>query len=363
MEDDERRDAEERHRGHRLLGAQLDAQVLAQEGGRRGSSAIQRSQRAGVEVARGREQPGAPAAQAEHEVGLGQAARRVVGGEHARAPATRGRSAARRARRRPGRGATSGSSSSSSSGSCSTARQIARRWTMPRESVCTGSSARAVIRTASSSSSTRASAHAVQAGVEAQVLAPGEVAVEQRLVAEQADAPAHRPAPRRAARGRARAPRRRAGAAAWRARAAASTCRRRWGRTRRASARAAASSVTPASAGALAVVAAQVLDVDGGLLSRLRGHGPRDRRARPRGAASRPRARSVGASTGKSWSIAFGLPGKFTISVRPAIPDDPAREDAQRRVAQRLGAHGLGVARAPRARSPRAWPRASRRRA
>ena len=33
---------------------------------------------------------------------------------------------------------------------------------------------------------------------------------------------------------------------------------------------------------------------------------------------------SVGASTGKSWSIDFGEPGKFTISERPAMPDTVA---------------------------------------
>ena len=53
----------------------------------------------------------------------------------------------------PGSSPASGSSSSSSSGSCSTARQTAVRWTIPRENVCTGSSARARSPTASSSSS------------------------------------------------------------------------------------------------------------------------------------------------------------------------------------------------------------------
>ena len=32
---------------------------------------------------------------------------------------------------------------------------------------------------------------------------------------------------------------------------------------------------------------------------------------------------SVGATTGQDWPIAFGLPGKFTISVRPRTPDTP----------------------------------------
>ena len=56
----------------------------------------------------------------------------------------------------PGSRFASGSSSSSSSGSCSTARQIATRCAMPRESVRSGSSPRRVIPTASSSVSIRA---------------------------------------------------------------------------------------------------------------------------------------------------------------------------------------------------------------
>ena len=128
-----------------------------------------------------------------------------------------------------------GSSSSSSGGSCSTARQTATRCSSPRQSVRTGSSARPARRIRSSSSSTRALGDAVQARVEAQVLARRQVAVQQRLVREQADASAHRPLALGQRLAEHDAPRRRAGAAASRARAAASTCRRRWGRTRRAS--------------------------------------------------------------------------------------------------------------------------------
>ena len=88
----------------------------------------------------------------------------------------------------------------------------------------------------------------VQAGVEAQVLAAAEVAVEQRLVAEVADPPAQLPGLARAARSRARAPRRRSAAAASPGSAAASSCRRRWGRARPASRPAASSKPTPSSA-------------------------------------------------------------------------------------------------------------------
>ena len=81
---------------------------------------------------------------------------------------------------------------------------------------------------AASSSSTRARRHAVQARVEAQVLAPAELAVEQRLVAQVADRPRAASSARPAARRRARARCRRAGAAGRRAPAAAWSCRRRW---------------------------------------------------------------------------------------------------------------------------------------
>ena len=87
-----------------------------------------------------------------------------------------------------------GSSSSRSSGSCSSARHTATRCTIPRESVRTGSSARRSIPTAASSSSPRSRATPCSAAWNAQVLARRELAVEQRLVAEQPDPPAHRPA-------------------------------------------------------------------------------------------------------------------------------------------------------------------------
>ena len=57
---------------------------------------------------------------------------------------------------------------------------------------------------------------------------------------------------------------------------------------------------------------------------------------------------SVGASTPNSWSIAFGEPGKLTISVRPAIPETPRVSIP------------IGVCRAPSARIASANPGASR---
>jgi hypothetical protein len=88
-----------------------------------------------------------------------------------------------------------------------------------------------------SSSSRALERHAVQARVEGEVLAPAEVAVEQRRVAEQPDRARARPSPRRAASAEDARACPRAGAAASPARAAASTCPRRWGRRRRASRR------------------------------------------------------------------------------------------------------------------------------
>ena len=158
----------------------------------------------------------------------------------------------------------SGSSSSSSSGSCRIARATARRCTIPRESSATGSSARRSMPTASSTLSTRSAAvrDRVQARVVAQVLATAQLAVQQRLVAEEADPAAdgvpvvgqlsaehpHR--------------RRRAGAGASRASAAASSCRRRWGRTRRASGPWEVERDV-AQRGALAVAAAGAAQADG----------------------------------------------------------------------------------------------------
>ena len=81
----------------------------------------------------------------------------------------------------------------------------------------------------------RLAAQPVQAGVEAQVLAPAQVAVEQRLVAEEADPAARLPGLAAAARARAPAPRRRSAAAGWRGCAAGSSCRPRSGPARPAS--------------------------------------------------------------------------------------------------------------------------------
>ena len=52
---------------------------------------------------------------------------------------------------------------------------------------------------------------------------------------------------------------------------------------------------------------------------------PRGRRSSPPHSRSSVCAAcsSVGSTTGHDWSIAFGLPGKLTISVRPRTPDTP----------------------------------------
>ena len=102
-----------------------------------------------------RSSAGAPAAQAERDVGLGQPAGRVVAGDHARAAATP----------RPISGSTQLGGGRVEVGERLVEQQqlgvvqhraaTATRWTIPRESVRTGSSARRASPTASSSSSTR----------------------------------------------------------------------------------------------------------------------------------------------------------------------------------------------------------------
>ena len=81
----------------------------------------------------------------------------------------------------------------------------------------------------------------------------------------------------------------------------------------------------------LAVAALDPVELDRGgslALSRLRGV-----------------AGGVGSTTGHDWPIAFGLPGKFTISVPPAHSRDPPGEDAERRVPAGVGPDRLRVAR------------------
>ena len=80
VEEHERRDAEQRHRRDDLERAQLGAQVLADSSAPTAARLTRYSSRivGGVDLGGGREQPGAPAAQAEHEVGLGEARLDVV---------------------------------------------------------------------------------------------------------------------------------------------------------------------------------------------------------------------------------------------------------------------------------------------
>ena len=86
-----------------------------------------------------------------------------------------------------------------------------------------------------------------------------------------------------------------------------------------------------------------------GWASSSRSRPRRSRSCARRASASRARASAaacsrVGATIGQDWSIALGLPGKFTISVRPRTPGDAAGEQAQRRVVARVGSDRLRVA-------------------
>ena len=196
-EDDEGGDREERHRRQRLQGAQLGAQVLGEdrrEGGAGGGHA--------TAAALADPEP-------QHLVGLGQVALGVVGDDDAgaagagadqrrgpaRAPRRRGWSRARRAAAAPARAGRSGRSPAAGA-SRPRARRPARRRAAPSRRRA------AAPRSAPRPASPR---DPVQAGVEAQVLAAAEVAVEQRLVAEVADPPAQLPGLAAAARSRARA--------------------------------------------------------------------------------------------------------------------------------------------------------------
>ena len=165
----------------------------------------------------------------------------------------------------------------------------------------------------------------------------GQLAVEQRLVAEEADPPAHRPA---------------SSGSSWPRTRAVPAC----GRSSVASTR---SSVDlPAPLGPKTTSVAPRLERQRDVAQR--------RRARRSGAPSaassmaaaatavlqraRPRGAGRARSRRSARSIAFGLPGKLTISVRAGDARDAAAEHAHRRVLQRLRAHRLGEARAPRAR-------------
>ena len=85
--------------------------------------------------------------------------------------------------------AVNGSSSTSSSGSCSSARQSASRCTIPREYEATRSArtSQSPKRSSSIPAPLAALRHAVETPVEVEVLERGQVAVEQRLVAEVAE--------------------------------------------------------------------------------------------------------------------------------------------------------------------------------
>ena len=328
------------HRRHRLERAPLELQVLADQRRDRAPHAYSPRTSASVTSRRRRPDRLAPAAQAEHPVGLGQALLGVVGDQHARRPGRRGRSAARPRPRRPGRGSRAARRAAAARARAAR-RGRSRRAGSSRARACARGRRRARARpTCSHSASTRAGVDAVQARVEAQVLAHRQVAVEQRLVREQPDPPARAATPRAAARRRAPTRGRRAAAAARRGSAAASSCRRRWRRTRRPSRPAGSVKRDVAQRDALAVGAADPLQRDGGRATR---------RWRPLPWLESPRSvctacSSTGAITGKSCSTAFGLPGKLTISVDSAMPAIPRVRIPSGVWRGRLGAHRLGQA-------------------
>ena len=231
------------------------------------------------------------------------------GHQHARAPGPAADQRLEQLGASPGRGWRAARRAAAAAGRAGS-RAAARRWTMPFESSRTGSSARAFIPTAPSSSSTRGSG-AMQAGRGSAVLARGELAVEERLVAQVAHPTWELPA---LAWGSS-APSTRAlpawGAAGRRVRAAASSCRRRCRRARRAW-RPPGRSRSPPRRHPLAEAALEALELD------RRRHSPT---ARSSVAAA---CFSVGSTIGHDCSIALGLPGKFTIRVRPGMPDTPA---------------------------------------
>ena len=191
VEQHERAEREQHHRRHGLARAQLQPQVLAQQRGDGAPHAYSARTSAALDLAGGREQGRPAAAQPEHDVRLGQPVLDVVGDDHAR-PA--GRSAARRPRPRRGPARPAARPAAAARARAAPPGRP-RRAGASRASTCARGRRRAgAIPTASSSSSIRANGDVVQPGVEAQVLPRREVAVEQRVVAEEADLPAHRPA-------------------------------------------------------------------------------------------------------------------------------------------------------------------------
>ena len=199
VEEHERRDREERHRGDRLERAQLDPQVLAQHRARPRASPVQRPDR------RRRRRRRRRASSA---------------GRPPRSPSARSASASPprgswlvTTRVRPDARPMSGSTSSIEPRVEVRARLVEqqqrrvvqhraadrrRAATSPRLSVCTGSSARsAQPRRARAARRCARVATPCSRAWKRRFSRARQLAVEQRVVAEQADLPAHRPAPRR----------------------------------------------------------------------------------------------------------------------------------------------------------------------
>ena len=133
-------------------------------------------------------------AQREHPVGLGEPMLDVVRDEHARRAGVRGRSAARPSRRPPGRGARAARPAAAARADAAPHGRSPSRCAIPRDRLRPARRRARVMPVTSSRCAMRASgsAHVVQARVEAQVLATGEVAVQERIVRQEPDAAAAR---------------------------------------------------------------------------------------------------------------------------------------------------------------------------
>ena len=221
---------------------------------------------------------------------------------------------------------------------------------MPRERLRTGSSARRVMPVLSSSCGDPRLRFrdVVQAGVEAQVLAPGEIPVQQRLVREQPDRAGAPGARRAAGRVRARALVRRAARAASPARAAASSCRRRWGRTRPGSGPARGAASTLPQRLALAEAAHDLVECDArrvagsphrrarsawtaGSTATVMSRRPRRRATRARGEApARSPRRPAGCSSGCRGSSRSASASRMPATARESIQLRVCGRDAAR---------------------------------
>src|SRR5207247_45817 len=152
-------------------------------------SSVERPDVGHADVGRRRQQLGAAAAQAEGEIGLGEPAGRVVAGDHARAPGQQ------RADQSACGGVEVGARLVEQQQLGVVEDRARDRHPLHRAAaeVAHGLVGPALELQALEQLGDPLLADAEQPRLEAQVLAPGRLAVEQRLVAEEADATAHRP--------------------------------------------------------------------------------------------------------------------------------------------------------------------------